>query len=682
MLLILKKHWPIFAAAAILLVLVMILLSLSVKQNEGHLVYALDDAYIHMAMAKNVAQHGVWGVTRHAFSPSTSSILWTLILSLCYFIFGTHETIPLALNLIFALLVLVLVQSILDQSAPARPREFLLLLCVIFFTPLPVVIFVGMEHAAQILIDLLFVYQASRVLEQQHVDLSRHDARWLLVLSALVPLVRYEGLFLIAVVCVLLLMRGRILTSFASVAVAVIPLAIYGFISVRHGAFWLPNSVLLKSVDPALGPVAFLSQALAQLKAAPYLWQLVLLAAILYFVRRKAVRATWERVQSLLLIFIFTTLLHVTFSLVQVWFYRYEAYLVTLGVLACGISLRDALNTDMLRRRRSASLIMLAACSLLVCVSVVSLARRSIVSLRHTPQATTNIYQQQYQMAMFLGGNYDGSAIAANDIGAINYFADIECLDLWGLATTEVARAKREGRFDTSLIRALGERSHAKIAIVYDSWLDEYGGAPTEWTPVGRWKIPNNIICRDDTVTFYAVDPSETEHLRQSLRAFAPHLPGGVAQLGMAAEFPQCHIGTLVDCRTPESDQYLWYGWSGREACCRWSNSRRAAITFSVGETRPDTLLLKMSPFLVLGRLDAQRVEVALNGQLLKTLELKEAEAKYYSIKLPDNLLKEKNIIGFMLPDAASPASLKISDDARRLGINLEWFELTVDTDR
>src|SRR5207244_12543416 len=29
--------------------------------NQGKITYAVDDAYIHMAIAKNFARHGVWG---------------------------------------------------------------------------------------------------------------------------------------------------------------------------------------------------------------------------------------------------------------------------------------------------------------------------------------------------------------------------------------------------------------------------------------------------------------------------------------------------------------------------------------------------------------------------------------------------------------------------------------------
>jgi len=97
------KNWPLIISSIIFGVLILFLLIQSINQNQGHLIYALDDAYIHMAIAKNFAQHGIWGITKYEFTSTSSSLLWTLLISFSYFIFGSNELIPFILNIIFAL---------------------------------------------------------------------------------------------------------------------------------------------------------------------------------------------------------------------------------------------------------------------------------------------------------------------------------------------------------------------------------------------------------------------------------------------------------------------------------------------------------------------------------------------------------------------------------------------------
>ena len=65
------------------------------KRNDGHLIYPLDDTYISMAMGKNLAEHGVWGVTRHEFSSTSSSLIWPLLLAAADRVLGTNELVPL-----------------------------------------------------------------------------------------------------------------------------------------------------------------------------------------------------------------------------------------------------------------------------------------------------------------------------------------------------------------------------------------------------------------------------------------------------------------------------------------------------------------------------------------------------------------------------------------------------------
>jgi hypothetical protein len=149
------------------------------------------------------------------------------------------------------------------------------------------------------------------------------------------------------------------------------------------------------------------------------------------------------------------------------------------------------------------------------------------------PQCTNNIFEQQYQMGSFVRQYYQGSTVALNDVGAVNFLADIHCLDLWGLATRDITWLKREHNYHTRDIAALSKQAGARIAIVYDSWYGEEGGLPPQWVRVGRWTVRDNVILGGDTVSIYALDPAEVSHLIQCLREFSPRLPRDVIQSGV-----------------------------------------------------------------------------------------------------------------------------------------------------
>jgi hypothetical protein len=133
-------------------------------------------------------------------------------------------------------------------------------------------------------------------------------------------------------------------------------------------------------------------------------------------------------------------------------------------------------------------------------------------------------------MGLFVHRYYQGSAVALNDIGAVNFLSDIHCVDLWGLGNAEVAAARKQHSYGVADIDRISKQTGTRIAIVYDTWF--HHGLPPQWIRVGRWTIPNNVVLGADTVSFYAVDPSEAVYLSQSLTDFAPMLPQEVIQQG------------------------------------------------------------------------------------------------------------------------------------------------------
>ena len=71
----LKQYGPLLVSLIVLWMVLILLLNASLSLTGGHLAYALDDAYIHTAMAKNISQHGVWGVSSHEFSSTSGNII-------------------------------------------------------------------------------------------------------------------------------------------------------------------------------------------------------------------------------------------------------------------------------------------------------------------------------------------------------------------------------------------------------------------------------------------------------------------------------------------------------------------------------------------------------------------------------------------------------------------------------
>src|SRR3954454_10379831 len=159
-----REHRPLVLAVVILWAIVGLLLILSLRQHAGHLVYALDDAYIHMAIAKNFARWGVWGVTRYGFSSSTSSPLWPLILAAIYLVSGPNAISPLLLNILCATLSLYVVYRELRRRGGGAGLIAIALVAIVVLTALPSLIFTGMEHSLHIWLTLMVLVQASHIL--------------------------------------------------------------------------------------------------------------------------------------------------------------------------------------------------------------------------------------------------------------------------------------------------------------------------------------------------------------------------------------------------------------------------------------------------------------------------------------------------------------------------------------
>ena len=512
---------PLIAGIALYLGLVGVLLMASLALTGGSFTFAQDDPYIHLAMARTLAEHGVWGIAPDAFASASSSPLWTLLLTALWTLGAKAVWVPFVLNLTAGFAALAVADRMLGALAP-RDR-FAVLAAVVVATPLPTLAFVGMEHTLQVLLVLLFAWQVSQRLAE-----SRSDWLWPTVIAGLLVATRYEGLFLVAIASAMLLWRRQRVAALSLAVAAGVPVVLFALYSVSHGGLILPNSVLMKSVPGrfetfASGFSAIASEWLSvrDLFLRPPQLALTVAALVGLLLTPYERVASLQRPAWLAMLFVAASVLHA--SLVKIeWFYRYEAYLMALGVVAVVSLGATAILPRAAQRRRSHPLH--PAATALAILLAIPLGVRALQSLAVTPRATKNVFEQQVQLGRFFSRHYPGRPIAVNDIGAIAWLSSSRILDIVGLASQPVADLKRRKALDAAEMDRLTKEVDA-IAI-YANIFEPI--VPGSWVKVGEWTITDVVGVSGETVTFFAPDAPRAARLDAALRDDASELPPGV----------------------------------------------------------------------------------------------------------------------------------------------------------
>jgi hypothetical protein len=505
----LPGRMPLLAAIGAFLLIAAALYIRSAAQTHWRYVYPLDDTYIGMTVAKTFAQHGIWGINPTEFASATSTPGYAFVLGVCYWITGVNEWWPLALNLVAGILALWFADRFFFKPmAPAH--RMLCLLLLVLLVPLPFIALVGMEHTAHIAVSIAFLGLYSERLREPERSV------WpLMALAPLLVMIRYEGLAMVAICALFFAIRGRFWAAVGLIASAAAAVLAYGAISLSNGWGLLPAPVYLKGTLNS-GIYILLWKPLLAVITYPYCVGLALASMLAIVVGSKAHRPIPTIIAAAIL-------LHLQFGWLH-WFWRYEAYLVALAVLG----LSCCLSAKRLQKWIAGA----------VTLTIVLLATRSVTAFGALATQSRSLTFQQDQMGRFVKQYYDGTSVVLNDIGMVGFLSDTRCIDLAGLATQEIYKAKVQNRYTTEVMRQ--QSSGAKIAILYDSWFGDdwrhkgfgMGGPtlPTEWIRVGSWVAPPWTVgfLADRTVTFYAVDPSEAGRLRENLRDFSRKLPESV----------------------------------------------------------------------------------------------------------------------------------------------------------
>ena len=516
---IMKKYTQLFIVFVVLAALIVYNIQI-VCAFAGRYIYPLDDAYIHLSMARNFAEAGNWGITQHEFSSTTSSPLFTFLLAVLIKIFGNWEYIPLVANSIAGVALILVFNKYLKPFSVITRIVFLVALVVLM--PLHLMIMSGMEHVFHTLAMVLVLLAFRKYLDDKS---PRHFSN-LALFSIIATGFRYESLFFIFFICVyLFFVRKDYVISIVLGLFALLPVFVYGYISLDHGSFFLPNSLILKG-NTNDGIAGFITRVAGNAYRGISVLILVLILITQIFrnfqtLKHSGYQSVRVAKNAVPFVVIAGFLVHLLFANFG-WLIRYEAYLVVLVLFAIA-----PFADDVFREKAGKPGLKFLMIGLLL----MTFYMRFITMIKYQPIASKNIFDQQIQLADFVHQYYPESRIIANDIGAITYYNNVQLLDTYGLGSIEVARLRKNdhGKFVDNknlqtYIAKTAENRNFDIALVFDEWVK----MPDYFVKVGTLSINNNYICGGTTVSFYAVKKENADKLRKQLSDFSKQTPKDV----------------------------------------------------------------------------------------------------------------------------------------------------------
>lgn len=472
--------------------------------------YALDDPYIHLALAQHML-HGTYGVNAGETTSPSSSVIWPLLL-VPFAESAIRGWIPLLLNLLSGVGCCALMGGFLERwylerwPACGRLAKWSLAVLFVFAANLAGLAFLGMEHTLQV---MLTIGCAWGIMEAYA---GRCMPRWTLVMAALAPAVRYEDLAFTLSVVLACALQGRRRAATVTGVASLLPLAGLGLFLHAHGLAVLPNSVIVKggviSARPhffAHAPLLDHFLTIVAVNAREYVitpdrWPIVFFAVVLAV----QVRLRWRnRTQRNALGSALIGLVLIMAIGPYGYLFRYDtcyrlfAFLVSFAVLA---------DSGWFRPMVAEAFALVAACV-------------SLLFTPKIPREAWNIAHEQKLMQQFSHRLY-GRNIAVNDLGWVSFDSQdrFYVLDLGGLASNEASKQRIK---DAAWLESITRRHDVGLVMIYRSW---FVSVPADWTEVAEL---HRLGGGPDLVSFYVTPVGDVPTIRAELQTFAHTLPEG-----------------------------------------------------------------------------------------------------------------------------------------------------------
>lgn len=518
--------------AASYLVVTAVVLARALRRSDGHLVYVIDDPAIHLSIARNLAEHGTWGVVPGHFESASSSPVWTVLVSAWLeLVPGPDAVAPLVLNVAAGLVVIALLGSGQRIVAPSWRRPFdvaavAILVTIVLF--LPGLAMTGMEHTLHIALVLGAVVLAHR----STTGRTGPGPVWLpYALLAVATLTRFETVFVALGLALALFLApragagrigvddpvGRVRRPVLVLASSAVPLGAFAAFNRLMGQEWLPNSVMAKAAV-GTSPSGLVWEVLDRFDADTLVACLAAVAVVALVVNQRR----WASWSFPAIVVVVAIGLHMVFARVG-WYERYQAYLIALGTYFV-IELMGA-ELPALRLPPAHAV---TACG--VAVVALLLAGDKPQATVEADRAVGETFDQRYQAARFLARYYDGRPIATGELGYISLQHEGPITDVLGLGDHEVLEEwqRADGPPGAAYWEELVRRRGVDVVAVYPDTLD--GAEPDSWVQVGQWQLDRSVTTApSEYFRFYATNPEAVGPLREHLAEFEDELPGRVA---------------------------------------------------------------------------------------------------------------------------------------------------------
>lgn len=487
---------------------------------DGHLIYTLDDPYIHLSVAENILK-GSYGVNLGESSSPCSSIMYPFILA------GTEwiklgVVGPLIINLLAMGGAVFMLGKIIEKNifplvneVKKYSKHFIfylvigMLLC--FIMNAWGLVFTGMEHSIHVLLCLVIFYNFIQL-----VEINKAPTLFLYLALILLPFIRFEGLALSILGIIFLYHLGHKKPALVSLLSVGLLMVTWGCFMYDKGLPFFPSSVQMKSkivssVDIGINSGIFytifknfLSSFLNSWAAKVFCVSLLILTWLIYKEFKNAKRS----LIYLSLVILFTGMAHAILGRYG-WFARYEIYAAILIWLTILVLLRNTIPK-----------IYITIVSALI---IVAIGHSTLGATYSSPAASKNIYEQQYQMHRFTVDFWKGP-VAVNDLGWVSYRNDSYVLDLYGLGSEDVRLAKKLGTYDANKINEFQTKNNIGLIMIYDKWFE--GKVPRGWIKIATLKT-SKVTAAYDSVQFYLTNKSDILEAKKLLIDFSVDLPSG-----------------------------------------------------------------------------------------------------------------------------------------------------------